>query len=220
MLDIILKKFREKNPTIPVFSVYDSEFLPFGRIIEGVDTTEILEVAKSIPMPKSGSRYLPSEPSFEALPIAKEIEDKFYGTLPAQCGYCWGYNSKMDATEWHTSSEINIPTTPIILILGHLWDVKDGKIDSGSFKAFYAPKGIVLEVYGTSLHYCACQTSDEGFGCVVGLPKDTNTPLSLPVDSKFLFRRNKWIIACLDNEALINDGVFPGISGENYEIKY
>lgn len=126
----------------------------------------------------------------------------------------------MNATEWHTSSEINIAVTPLVLILGHIWDIGDGKIDSSKFKAFYLPKGTVVEVYATSLHFCPCEVSKKGFGCVVALPKDTNTNLEVEPQDKLLFRKNKWIIAHCENEALINRGVVAGITGTNYEIKY
>jgi hypothetical protein len=216
----MLENLRQKNPEIRFYSVYDKEFAPFGRVIDGVDASEIIRVAKTIKKPESGSAYVPTEPLFEALPIADTIKDAFYGTLDTQVGYCWGHNSKMDATEWHTCSEINIAVTPIVLILGHLCDIEDGQIDSSKFIAFYCPEGVTVEVYNTSLHYCACQVSDEGFGAVIGLPKNTNTPLADEPKSRFLYRRNKWIIACKDNKALIENGIDGGISGINYTIKY
>ena len=39
-------------------------------------------------------------------------------------------------------------------------------------------------------------------------------------EEKLLFRKNKWIIAHVENETLINRGVIAGITGTNYEIKY
>ncbi len=126
----------------------------------------------------------------------------------------------LNATEWHTSSEINIAITPLVLILGHIWDIKNGKFDSSDFKAFYLPAGTIVEVYATSLHYCPCQVSDSGFGSVVGLPLGTNTDLETESENPLLFRKNKWIICHTDNEELINDGVTAGITGTNFEIKF
>ena len=177
-------------------------------------------MAEKIENPAEGSSYVPLEESFKALKISEEIEKEYFGTLPSQMGYCWGHNTMMNATEWHTSSEINIAVTPLVLILGHVWDIENGKIDSSAFKAFYLPKGTAVEVYSTSLHFCPCQVNDNGFGCVVGLPDGTNTPLEKEVKDKMLFRKNKWIISHVENTPLIEKGVVAGITGKNFEIKY
>ena len=216
----MLENLRKLNPEIELYDVSDKEFASFGRIIKTLNVTEIIETAEKIPNPESGSSYLPSVPDFEFLKIASEIENEFFGSLPTQIGYCWGHSNFLNATEWHTSSEINIAVTPLVLILGHIWDIKDGKIDSSKFKAFYLPKGTVVEVYATSLHFCPCEVSKEGFGCVVALPFGTNTDLAIKKDDSMLFRKNKWIIAHVENETLINRGVVAGITGTNYEIKY
>lgn len=216
----MLKTLREKNPTLAFYDVSSPEFASFGRVIKNMDVRAILEAAEKIALPERGSAYVPAEPSFEVLPLAKEIKDKFFGTLPTQVGYCWGYSSSMDATEWHTSSEINIAVTPVVLILCHIWDIKDGKIDASKFKAFYLPKGTAVEVYATSGHYCPCQVADSGFGCVVALPEGTNTLLQETASDPMLFCRNKWIIAHEKNRELVDQGVVPGITGENYCVKY
>ncbi len=216
----MLENLKKLNPEVALYDVSDKEFAPFGRIIKSLDTTEIIEAAKKIPNPESGSSYLPSVEDFEFLKIASEIENEFFGSLPTQIGYCWGHSNFLNATEWHTSSEINIAVTPLVLILGHIWDIENGIIDSSKFKAFYLPAGTVVEVYATSLHFCPCEVSKDGFGCVVGLPTGTNTDLTVKKEEPMLFRKNKWIIAHVDNEALKNRGVVAGITGTNYEIKY
>ncbi|MBQ1934983.1 MAG: DUF4867 family protein, partial [Clostridia bacterium] len=71
-----------------------------------------------------------------------------------------------------------------------------------------------------SLHFCPCEVAQSGFGCVVALPVGTNVPLEREAADKLLFRKNKWIFAHVDNEGLIARGVVPGITGENYEVKY
>ena len=216
----MLENLKKLNPEIELYDVSDKEFAPFGRIIKGLDATEIIETAKKIPNPESGSSYLPTVEAFEKLNIAKTIKNEFFGSMPTQVGYCWGHSNFLNATEWHTSSEINIAVTPLVLILGHIWDINDGKIDSSKFKAFYLPAGTVVEVYATSLHFCPCEVDEDGFGCVVGLPTGTNTDLTVNKEDPMLFRKNKWIIAHVDNEALKKKGVVAGITGTNYEIKY
>ena len=216
----MIEYLNKLNPEIPVHSVYDSEFKIFGRVIEDLDTSDIIAAAEAIKNPETGSVYVPSEESFEKLEIAGQIKNEYFGTLPTQIGYCCGHNNFLNAAEWHTSGEINIAVTPFVLILGHIWDIENGKIDASCFKAFYLPKGSVVEVYATTLHFCPCETEKGGFGCVVGLPLDTNTPLDQAAENPLLFRKNKWIIAHEQNTSLMNRGVVSGITGTNFEIKY
>lgn len=216
----MLNELKIKNPEIEFYGVDSAEFETFGRVITDMDISEIVAEAEKIENPKEGSSYLPGVEAFEKLSIAGEIKRNIFGESRVQIGYCWGYNTMFNATEWHTASELNIAITDMVLILGHLWDVKDGKIDSSKFKAFYLPKGTVVEVYATSLHYCPCQVSDNGFKSIVGLPLGTNTNLDGEYENSLLFRKNKWIIAHEDNKDLIEKGVFGGISGINYQIKY
>lgn len=216
----MLETLKKLNPEIELFEVTDPEFKPFGRVIEGLDTTEIIEAAKDIKNPESGAAYLPACENFKGIAISKQIENELFGTLPTQVGYCWGSNNRLNATEWHTSSEVNIAVTPIVLILGHIWEIENGKIDSSRFKGFYLPKGTAVEVYATSLHFTPCEVEERGFGCVVALPLGTNTDLEKRDEGSLLFRRNKWIICHNENEALKARGVVSGISGTNFEIKY
>lgn len=217
---MMLDRLKQKNPGIEIFSVDSEEFKSFGRIIDTVNPDEIIAAAGKTAYPESGSCYKPSEESFEKLSIAEEIRKQCFGELPAQIGYCFGHNNMLNATEWHTSSEINVAVTPLVLILGHIWDIKDNRIDSSEFKAFYLPKGTVAEVYATSLHFCPCEVESSGFGCMVALPEGTNVPLDGTPSDPLLFRKNKWLLSHVDNEGLIARGAVAGITGENYEIRY
>ena len=215
----MLKKLRELNPEVKLYCVKDDEFAPFGRVID-TDTAEIVAAGEKIAMPEGASSYMPSQPDFEKLAIADEICQSYFGEMPTQVGYCWGHSNKLNALEWHTSSEVNIAVTDLILLLAPLSKFKGGRIDSSEVRGFFVPKGTCIEVYATSMHFCPIEVSKSGFGCVVALPKGTNTDLENSHDDKLLFRKNKWIACCMDNEALIARGVVPGITGTNYEIKY
>ena len=216
----MIKKLQDLNPDITFFDVTDKEFATYGKVISGLDVSDITKAAKKISNNITGSAYYPSVAEFECLPIAKEIRNEFFGTLPAQIGYCHGHNNLLNATEWHFSSEINIAVTPIVLILGHIWEVEDNKIDVSKFKAFYLPAGTAVEVYATTLHYCPCEVEKGGFGCVVGLPGDTNTALKESVNNPLIYQRNKWIISHPDNKRLVEAGAIAGIKGKNIGIKY
>ena len=216
----MLDRLRRLNQNIDFYSVFDDDFDKFGRVIKNIDSDEIIKVAEKQDLNIEGSCYVASEPLFEQLNIAKIIKNEVFGEMPTQVGYCYGHNNFLNATEWHTSSELNIAITDLVLILGSLSDIKDNKIDSSLFKAFFIPKGTVIEVYATSLHFCPCETNSNGFGCVVALPKGTNTPLETECDSKILFRKNKWLLSHVDNESLLQRGAVAGIYGENYKIDY
>lgn len=214
----MLENLKKLNPDFPVLSVYDTGFKPFGRILE-LDTKEVIAAGEAFAMP-DGVIYTPSVAEFEKFDIAAEIKNEIYGTLPTEIGFCYGHNRMLNATEWHTSSEVNIAVTDFVLLLGHVWDIENGMIDSARFKAFYVPKGTAVEVYATTLHYCPCQVSDDGFRCVVGLPSSTNTALETQLNDKKITAKNKWLIAHIDNEAKIRQGAVAGITGINFEVKY
>jgi len=108
----------------------------------------------------------------------------------------------------------------MVLILAKLSDYQNGNIDSTKAKAFLLKAGDMVEVYATSLHFCPCEVDQNGFGCVVALPKGTNLPLEETVSNPLLFRKNKWLVAHVENEGLIARGVVPGITGPNYKVKY
>lgn len=216
----MLKKLKELNPSLSIFSVFDEEFSEYGRVIDTISAEKIIEVSEKLPFPAQGSVYLASVKEFEELEASKKIAEFVFGTLDTQVGYCYGYNSTLAATEWHHSSELNIAVTPLVLILGRRSDIKDGKMASSSMKAFYLPGGTVAEVYATSTHFCPCQVEENGFGCVVALPRGTNTPLDTVSEDPLLFRKNKWIISHEENAPLIAKGVKGGIYGENFEVKF
>ena len=216
----MLDRLKELNENVKLFDVYSEEFSEYGRVLNDVDVSELIREAQRLEFPESGSVYLASVDTLEATEAAARIKELVFGTLDTQIGYCYGYSNMLNAAEWHFSSELNVAVTPLVLILGKRSDIKNGRLCSGDMKAFYVPAGAVIEVYATTLHFCPCLVSDGGFGCIVGLPTATNTPLDAPVEDKLLFRKNKWILAHEQNSALIERGVVAGIYGENYKINY
>ena len=79
--------------------------------------------------------------------IAKDIKEKFFGGLPTQLGYCRGHANFMNAWEWHTSSEINVAITDLVLILGKVSAVTvisaRGIFLVKLFKAFLSAEAVV-----------------------------------------------------------------------------
>lgn len=201
-----------------IYRVTDKEFLPYGKILD-IDTKNIVEEAQKVGMPADGSIYVASKEEFEKLPIMNIVKNELFGGMPTQLGYCWGYNDTLNALEWHKCSEINIATTDLILLVADIRDIENNnQLNSEKVKAFKMLKGEAVEIYATTLHYCPIQTTKNGFGCAVGLLKETNTDLDFICSDKLLFCKNKWIIAHEDNAELLNQGVVGGIYGENHKI--
>ena len=179
-----------------------------------------MDACSKLEFPKDKSEYIASVDSLEKLNVSDRLRTEMFGGCPAQIGITHGYNRFMNGLEYHKCSEINVAASPLCLILGLQYEMDNDEYDSSKVKVFYLEKGDAVEIYSTTLHFCPCQVSDGGFSCVVVLAKDTNTLLDEPTDDKLLFKKNKWIICHDKNEELIERRVYPGIHGENYEIKY
>ena len=214
-----LEELRKKNPGLRFYSVNDPEFARYGCVLKQ-DYSTIADAARKLEFPAEGSKYMPSVESFEALPIRAMIKEELFGELEVQLGNCWGYNSYLNALEWHKNSEINVAATDLVLLLAKLDDIEDGKLDSKKVVAFYVAEGEAIEVYADTLHFCPCQVADSGFNCVVVLPAGTNTNLDNKPEDKLLFRKNKWIFCHENNEGLKAKGVVPAIFGENSSVYY
>lgn len=201
--------------------VTDPSFCTYGKVVTGYDAGELLEKMKETPLPEDVI-YVPSVEELEELAVSKEMEKKLYGQLPIQVGYCNGHNKKLNAVEYHRNSEINIAVTDLVLILGRQQDIApDYTYDSGKMEAFLVPAGTIIEVYATTLHYAPCHVEEEGFRCVVILPKDTNTDLepageALNEEDRLLFARNKWLIG--HKEGGLPEHAYIGVTGENLSI--
>jgi len=204
-----------------IYSVRDPEFAPYGKVLEGYDTTELVAAMKTIALPEKGTAYQPGIASLEACRIFPCFRDRAYGGMPVQLGMCWGHNTKLNCLEYHRDSELNVGTGDFILLLAKAEDIVDGKLDTGKVKAFRAPAGAVVEVYETSLHYAPCQVDEEGFRVAVVLPKGTNTDKPeislLNEEDKWLWARNKWLLAHPDSSEAA-DGAYVGLTGKNLDV--
>lgn len=215
----MIEKLRKLNPELNIYSVHDKEFKKYGKVLK-IDNDELVSVAQNITLPESGSAYKLNVEELNNLNCSKMYKEILFGGCEIQTGICMGYNTKMDALEFHKSSEINIAITPLILLLGLEYEMEDNEFNSENIKAFYVNKGETVELFGTTLHFCPCQVDDNGFSNVVILPEHTNAILEKKFADKLLFKKNKWLICHKNNTELINKGIYPGIYGENYEIKY
>ena len=203
-----------------VKKVTDPAFKAYGRVITGYNFSGLLKAMEHTPLPEDVI-YIPSLPEMEALPAAKELENGIYGQMPIQIGCCNGHNKKLNAVEYHRDSEVDIAVDDLILILGKQQDIEeDHTYDTSRMEAFLVPAGTAVEVYATTLHYAPCHVKDEGFRCVIVLPRDTNLDME-PVEVKdpedrLLFARNKWLIG--HAQGGLPEGAFIGLKGENLSV--
>ena len=203
-----------------VKKVTDPAFKAYGRVITGYDFSGLLKAMEQTPL-QEDVIYIPSLPEMEALPAAKELENGIYGQMPIQIGCCNGHNKKLNAVEYHRDSEVDIAVDDLILILGKQQDIEeDHTYDTSRMEAFLVPAGTAVEVYATTLHYAPCHVKDEGFRCVIVLPRDTNLDME-PVEVKdpedrLLFARNKWLIG--HAQGGLPEGAFIGLKGENLSV--
>ncbi len=142
--------------------------------------------------------YEPSIAELEALPVYGELQRVCYGELPIQVGYCNGYNKKLNAVEYHRSSELDIAASDAILCsAGSRMSQRIILTETAKIEAFLLPKGVGVELYATTLHYAPCSTGNAGFRVVIVLPRDTNLPLDAAHEGGedgHLTAKNKWLI--------------------------
>ncbi len=203
-----------------IYSVTDPKFKKYGKVVEGVDFSELItKMEECTPLPE-GVEYVPGLAELEALPAAKELSVKVYGEMPIQVGYCNGHNCMLNALEYHRDSEINIAATDAILMLGWQPDITDDfTYDTSLVEAFLVPKGTAVEVYATSLHYAPCGVDGAGFKVGIVLPKGTNLDLSEKHEGGedgHLTAVNKWLLG--HPEGGLPEGSPMGLVGKNLNV--
>ncbi|MBO5474415.1 MAG: DUF4867 family protein [Lachnospiraceae bacterium] len=201
--------------------ITDAAFRKYGRVVQGIDFSELVEAIKrETPIPE-GVAYEPSVEALEATESARELQKKTYGELPIEVGYCNGHNYKLNAVEYHRSSEINVAATDAVLILGMQQDITDDfTYDTAKMEAFLVPAGTAVEIYATTLHYAPCSADESGFQVGIVLPKGTNYPLNEAHDGwedSLITAQNKWLIG--HAEGGLDAGAHIGLIGKNLDIR-
>ena len=203
-------------------NVADASFRKYGKVITGVDCAQLIAEMETTPLPEWEVVYVPSVPALEALRVYAELQNRVYGGMPIQIGYCNGDNHTLNAMEYHRDSEINVACTDLILLIGSEQDMDPETFayDTSKIEAFLVPAWTMIEVYATTLHYAPCNAGGR-FRCVVVLPKGTNEPLTVTPEKQgedaLLFAVNKWLVAHPES-GLDKDGAFMGLTGENLTV--
>jgi hypothetical protein len=206
-----------------LYKVTDPVFRKYGAVVDGYDLGELLSVLKEkTPQSETGTEYVPEDENLMALPVARDFRDRAYGGMPVQLGWCNGCNTKLNALEYHRDSEFNVGTEDFILLLASREDIERGVLDTKKVKAFLCPKGVLVEIYSTTLHYAPCSTAEgKGFRVCVVLPKGTNLEKPLievkNYEDSLLRASNKWLLAHPDS-AEAASGAIVALDGENIDV--
>lgn len=207
-----------------VKKVTDPSFSRFGKVMEGYDFTQLLDIlVQNTDKPADRVVYVPAEEALQNCPAAKELATRAYGGMPIQLGYCNGSNHLLNCLEYHRDSEIDIAADDVILLLGRQEDIEDGTYDTGKVEAFLLPAGIGVELYATTLHYAPCEAAEgQGFRVVIVLPEGTNTqkPEYEPqcLEDQWMTARNKWLLAHAESDEAQN-GAYVGLTGKNLSVR-
>lgn len=201
--------------------ITDPAFRKYGRVVQGIDFSDLMEVLKKeTPLPEDVA-YEPSIAALEATRSAKELQRRTYGELPIEVGYCNGHNYKLNAVEYHRSSEINVAATDAVLILGMQQDITDDfTYETSKMEAFLVPEGTAVEIYATTLHYAPCSANEGGFKVGIVLPAKTNYPLDEKHEGwedSLITAQNKWLIG--HAEGGLDAGAHIGLVGKNLDIR-
>ena len=204
-----------------IYSVYDDAFKPYGRVADGYPVDGLMEALANTPLPEHVT-YQPREEALHAAVGAENIGAFLFGGMPAQLGYCNGHNTRLNCLEYHRDSEINLGTEDFILLLARQEEMEHGALDTAKVKAVRVPKGVLIEVYATTLHYAPCHADPaKGFRVMVALPAGTNTayrPGNVPnAADRALWARNKWLLAHPDSDEA-KQGAYVGLTGKNLDI--
>lgn len=219
----ILNKLRAANPALTLYSVFDSEFKPYGRVIPMEAPAEIHRALAATTIPAEGNVYIADDSALHVQPGILQMGAQVFGGMPIQTSYCNGRGYKLNALEYHKCSEVNFSTTGCVLLMALPEQIVDRQLNSFDVVGFYLPADVMIEVYPRVLHFAPCRVAEDGFNCMVVLEAGVNSSLN-SVDSSqdgeagMLWMRGKWLIAH-PYSIPASKGAFVGIRGENLQVK-
>jgi hypothetical protein len=222
----MLEKLKKLNPDLTILSIYDPAFSKFGRIHNINKFKEAINyLENSTEVPKTNNLYVPDDSLFKKALTNTDIYTEIFGGIELQYGYVNGNNSYLNALEYHKTSEINIAVTPMVLMLGHVDDIKTRFFDTIHLSTFYLPKYTAIELYSKTLHFSPCKVQDTGFICGVILPEGTNVEFVKSVnydqeENYYLLKTNKWLLAHEEFTPMVKAGAHIGLKGKNHKINY
>ncbi len=223
-----LRKLNELNQDIGILSIEDRSFLSYGKVLHRHNVDALLEMldtritigdAVVYEADAIGQESCPEE----VLPIAHDV---FGDGTDLQVGWVYGRNTKLNALEYHKCAEALVVGADMIMMMGLVCEIKwpDGTFDISKSRAYYAERGSVIEISPWCLHYTPIHVRrEDGFKCVVILPKGTNAPIDYEPErqgeGRLMMGRNTWLIAHPDDAQFRGTGAHFGLKGRNIEIR-
>ena len=196
-------------------NVSDAAFKKYGKVITGLDCSDIIAAMAETPCPENVV-YVPGAESLESCASAKDIAYTLYGGMPVQIGYCNGNNHKLNGLEYHRDSEVNIAVTDLILLIGSEQDIENGStIRLRSKRSSCPPAPLSRFTPPRCTTRRAMQTtaaSSASSHCRKGTNTDIEKRAPKTEEDKMLFARNKWLL--MHPEAA-EEGQYVGLVGEN-----
>jgi hypothetical protein len=222
----MIEKLIQLNTQIEIKTMDDSSFKKYARVLKSEIFSQFFDYLENhTQIPDKDNYYIAHDSLFQAAVTDASGIHNVYGNMPVEFGYVNGNNSKLNAMEYHKSSELNIFLTPGVVMLARVDDINQNTLTTEHITAFFIPKRTVIELHSMTLHFSPCKVQHTGFKCGVILPFGTNMefikPTSLDIEeNQLLFKTNKWIIVHPEHKKMIDLGAHIGIIGPNIEIKY
>lgn len=217
----MLQTLQERNQQLAIKSINNTEFYDYGQPLHDFNFYSLIEYTDTHARPTDGVTYKTLVEEMQNQSIKQSIQRTLFGGMLIQIGWCYGYNTKLNALEYHKSSEVIVAVSDLLLLLGKKKDIKNDQYPTQKVVGFYMQKGEAVELYSTSLHYAPVQTNKSGFKSIIILPQSTNEPLDFIPDKngegRFLTHKNKWLLAHPDSSAAQN-GAYVGLIGDNIEV--
>lgn len=235
----VLERLNASNK-IKIHDVFEDNFSEYGKVLKGYNFSALTDYVDTYTqIPEKGNVYVTHVGDFEEEVISLAVQENIYGGLPIQVGYYNGKRTSAKSFEYNKGSMIIVAISDIVIGLGHINHIEKNVYNTDRAEYFYIPQGVAVEIYGTTLHTWPIKTNDEGFKTVIILPKGANTHLTAdsktvraaardrfaagePTDNELVLLqyKSKWLLCYSDAEKLIKEGAYPGLIGEQIEIKY
>lgn len=219
----ILEMLRAANPGRVIRTVDDPAFASYGTVHPHIRVPGMRQYAYERRMPEH-EVYEPCCRDLMEMDEAVFFTQFAYGETACQVGLYTGFVNRLNALEYHKCSEVLVEFEPVVLIVGHIWEIEEDRVDASRLELFYVPADTCVELYATTLHFAPCMATPAGVRQVVCQTAGTNTDLEHPElltgegENRLLYQKNKWLLIHPDAAADFTPGAVQGITGENISV--